>query len=264
MERAVLAHHGQVRTLKEALQIATGVTVTARSPCLARLPEHAETLLNLCHRGESHDGCTPYARLEGKSWTTEFPPFDEVEAILNRLQTRKKMAVGSVSGNRHELNGFVGTAEGVHLVRSFRRNAAMHSVFLTRSEVFRGIQTRDPFDARGAGRTISCDVSCRRSSCDVSCRRSSHCACSFPACVEMLLGGKRRGGVPHSEQRRERIERPLRDDQERRQNRTNRAWFFQRVAGKLERADKNENDKQRREGDDEERVARVLVHALGP
>ena len=91
---------------------------------LAWLVEYCVVLLNLFHRGEPHDGMTPYQRLRGRPWRIEIPHFGECVEFMRRTRHKfqRRWAIGIFLGlKEHTTERIVGTSEGIFVVQSIRR-----------------------------------------------------------------------------------------------------------------------------------------------
>jgi hypothetical protein len=252
VERAVQSVHGLARTLKESLEQGIGEAIDAKAPIVAWLIEHAGTLLNLFSRSDKQDGMTAYMRLRGRPWRIPLPAFGETVEFMRRTRHKleSRWEPGVFLGIReHTTEKIVGTAEGIYVVQSIRRkpegeryNADLVKgirglPWLLKPEDEAVVELPEPITLRPempeapaapvqgeqrAGQQYRKHYIVKK---DLE-KYGYTAAC--PACDASRMG-QRPGGVAHTQICRERIEKALAEDPERR--------------GRLERTEMRQNQR---------------------
>jgi len=124
VERAIQTIEGLARTLKDALQTNAQATIAADCQIVPWLVEYSAVLHNLYHKGEPHDGRTPYSRIRGRDWKIALPCFGEVVDYMvrgtSKLEARWREGV-FLGVRDHTTEKIIGTVDGVVCAQSLRR-----------------------------------------------------------------------------------------------------------------------------------------------
>ena len=274
VERAVQSVHGLARTLKESLEQGIGSEIEPKAPAI----EHAGTPLNLFSRSDKQDGMTAFVRLRGRPWRVPLPSFGESIEFMRRTRhnLESRWEPGIFLGMRERTTEkIVGTKEGIYVVQSIRRRPEGERYdadmvkgirglpWMPRPEDEAAVELPEPITLRPEVPEVLAEPAQKDQRAGQQYKTSLYkkryivkkdlekygCTAACPACDASRMS-QRPCGVARAQVCRERIEKALADDPERR--------------GRLDRTEMRQNQRMAEDIAQDEERKRPRQEAPGP